>query len=57
MTVLRDGTRTEFVNEGMSQIPAGHREIVPLSVAPELFAGEYDVANQSTVFMEALLQW
>lgn len=50
VTVLRDGTRTEFVNEGMSQIPAGHREIVPLSVAPELFAGEYDVANQSTVF-------
>ena len=50
VTVLRDGTRTEFVDEGMSQIPAGHREIVPFSVAPELFAAEYDVANQSTVF-------
>ena len=33
-----------------SQIPAGHREIVPASVAPELFAASYDVANQSTIF-------
>ena len=50
VTVHRDGTRNEAVNVGLSQIPAGHREFVPASVAPELFAAEYDVANQSTVF-------
>ena len=50
VTVLRDGMRTEAVNVGMSQIPGGHREVVPASVAPELFAAQYDVANQSTVF-------
>ena len=50
VTILRDGTRTEEVNVGLSQIPAGHREFVPVSVAPELFAAEYDVTNQSTVF-------
>jgi len=50
VTILRDGTRTETVNTGLSQIPAGHREIVPASIAPELFAAQYDVANQSTVF-------
>ncbi len=50
VTVLRDGTRTEEVNVGLSQIPGGHREVVPASIAPELFAAQYDVANQSTVF-------
>jgi len=50
VTVLRDGTRTEAASVGLSQTPAGHREIVPASVAPELFAASYDVANQSTVF-------
>ena len=50
VTILRDGTRTEAVNVGLSQIPRGHREVVPASVAPELFAAQYDVANQSTVF-------
>lgn len=50
VTVLRDGTRTEEVNVGLSQIPGGHREVVPDSIAPELFAAQYDVANQSTVF-------
>ena len=50
VTILRDGTRTEAVNVGLSQIPEGHREVVPASVAPELFAAQYDVANQSTVF-------
>ena len=50
VTVLRDGTRTESVNVGLSQIPGGHREVVPDSVAPELFAAQYDVTNQSTVF-------
>ena len=50
VTILRDGTRTEAVNAGLSQILRGHREVVPASVAPELFAAQYDVANQSTVF-------
>ena len=50
VTILRDGTRTEAVSVGLSQIPGGHREVVPASVAPELFAAQYDVANQSTVF-------
>lgn len=50
VTVLRDGSRTEAASAGLSQIPAGHREIVPASVAPELFAASYDVANQSTIF-------
>ena len=50
VTVLRDGSRTEAASSGLSQIPAGHREIVPASVAPELFAASYDVANQSTIF-------
>ena len=50
VTTLRDGTRTEAVNVGLSQTPAGHMEIVASSVAPELFAVSYDVANQSTIF-------
>ena len=50
VTILRDGSRTEAVNVGLSQIPGGHREIVPESVAPELFTASYDVSNQSTVF-------
>ena len=50
VTILRDGTRTEAVNVGLSQILGGHREVVPASVAPELFSAQYDVANQSTVF-------
>ena len=50
VTTLRDGTRTEAVNVGLSQTPAGHIEIVASSVAPELFAVSYDVANQSTIF-------
>ena len=50
VTILRDGTRTEAVNVGLSQTLWGHREEVPASIAPELFAARYDVANQSTVF-------
>ena len=50
VTILRDGTRTEAVNVGLSQTLGGHREEVPASIAPELFAARYDVTNQSTVF-------
>ena len=50
ITVLRDGTRTEDVDIGLSQTPEGHIEIVAESVAPEQFSASYDVANQSTVF-------
>ena len=50
VTVLRDGTRTESVNIGLSQTMPGHIEVVASSVAPEQFNASYDVANMSTVF-------
>lgn len=50
VTVLRDGTRTEDVNIGYSQIHDGHLEIVAASVAPEEFTAVYDVVNQTTHF-------
>ena len=50
VTTLRDGTRTENVEIGFSQIPAGHLEIVADSVAPEQFSVSYDVANETTEF-------
>ena len=50
VTVLRDGTRTESANIGLSQTMPGHIEVVAPSVAPEQFNASYDVANMSTVF-------